>query len=115
MKTPEWIQPAIWGMICGGIGTVMVGFSYGGWVLPETAKQMETASAELAIIKAFTPLCVARAESQTDNLAALKTEIKWKRDDFVIGVGWVDDVSQDYRSEVAKVCATSLIEAMNAK
>ena len=45
---------------------------------------METASAEAAVVQAFTPLCVAKAEQQPEKLMPLKDEASHKRDDFVI-------------------------------
>jgi dienelactone hydrolase len=99
-------------MVCGGIATVVIGFSWGGWVTTGTAGQMETASAKAAVIHEFTPLCVAIAEPQLDKLAELKELSSWKHDDFVADAGWVDNVSELYRADVAGVCASTLIEGM---
>jgi dienelactone hydrolase len=112
MKISESVKPAIWGMIGGGIATMVIGFSWGGWITQGTAGQMESASAEAAVVQAFTPLCVARAEPQLDKLAELKGLSSWKQSDFVTEAGWVDNVSDKYRDEVAGVCASTLIEGM---
>jgi len=112
MNTKESVKPAIWGMIGGGIATMVIGFSWGGWITQGTAGQMESASAEAAVVQAFTPLCVARAEPQLDKLAELKGLSSWKQSDFVTEAGWVDNVSDKYRDEVAGVCASTLIEGM---
>jgi hypothetical protein len=112
MKIPESVKPAVWGMVCGGIITMVVGFYWGGWITPGTAGQMETASAKAAVIQEFTPICVARAEPQLDKLAELKELSRWKHNDFVTEAGWVDSVSDQYRSDVAEVCALTLIESM---
>ena len=114
MKFPVYVKPAIWGMIGGGIAAMVIGFSWGGWVTKGTAGQMETASAKAAVILAFTPLCVAKAEPQMDKLAELKDLSRWKHDDFVVEAGWVDNVSEKYRDDVAGVCASTLIEGMKA-
>jgi hypothetical protein len=76
---------------------------------------METASAEAAIVLAFTPLCVAKAEQQPEQHVLLKNEGKWQRDDFVIKAGWVDNVSEKYRSAVAEACALTVVEGMEVK
>ena len=73
---------------------------------------METASATAAVVQAFTPICVARGESQIDKLAELKAMSAWKHDDYVTEAGWVDNVDEEYRSEVAVTCAATLIEGM---
>ena len=112
MKIPESVRPAIWGMVGGGIATVIIGFNWGGWITAGTAGQMENASAKAAVIQAFTPLCVAKAEPQMDKLAELKEVSKWKHNDFVAEAGWVDNVSDKCRDDVAGACASTLIEGM---
>lgn len=112
MNVKESVQPALWGLVCGGIATMVIGFSWGGWVTMGTAGQMEKASVTAAIVKEFTPLCVASAEPQLEKLAALKELDSWKQDDFVTEAGWVDNVSDQYQSDVAEVCALTLIEGM---
>lgn len=112
MKVPESVKPAIWGMIGGGIATMVIGFSWGGWITAGAAGQMEDASAKAAVIQAFTPLCVAKAEPQLDKLAELKELSSWKYSDFVADAGWVDNVSDQYRDDVAGVCASTLVEGM---
>ena len=111
MKT-DWIKPTVWGVIGGAIGAMVVGFSWGGWVTGGTAIKMERASAEEAVVLAFTPLCVAKAEQQPEKLAPLKAESSYRRDDFVIEAGWVDNVSEKYRTDVARACASTLVEGM---
>jgi hypothetical protein len=76
---------------------------------------METASAKSASVLALTPLCVAKGEQQQDQLAALKKEGTWNRGDFVTKAGWVSNVNEKYRSDVARACASTLVEAMDAK
>jgi hypothetical protein len=114
MKVPEWVKPAAWGAIGGAIAAIIVGFAWGGWVTGGTAGLMETASAEAAVVQAFTPLCVAKAEQQPDKLVPLQEESSYQRDNFVIEAGWVDNVSEEYRTEVATACASTLVEGMKA-
>ena len=115
MNVPGWVKPATWGLIGGAIAAIVIGFAWGGWVTGGTAVEMEAASAEAAIVQAFTPLCVAKAEQQPEKLAPLKEESSYQRDDFVIEAGWVDNVSEKYRTEVATACASTLVEAMEAE
>jgi hypothetical protein len=100
-------------MVGGGIITMIIGFSMGGWITAGTAGQMERASAKAAVVDAFAPICVAVAEPQVDKLAELKELSSWKHKDFVAEAGWVDNVSEEYRSDVAGACASTLIEGMN--
>jgi len=114
MSISASIKPAAWGAVGGAIAAMVIGFAWGGWVTAGSARQMETASAEAAILQAFTPLCVAKAEQQPGQHKLLKAESSWKRGDFVINAGWVDNVSETYRSKVAKLCATTVVEGMEA-
>ena len=114
MKVPEWVKPAAWGAIGGAIAAIIVGFAWGGWVTGGTAGLMEAASAEAAVVQAFTPLCVAKAEQQPEKVVSLEKESRYQRDNFVIEAGWVDNVSEKYRSEVATACASMLVEGMKA-
>jgi hypothetical protein len=115
MTVPEWIKPAAWGVVGGMIAAIVVGFVWGGWVTGGTATQMAATSAESAIVQAFTPLCVAKAEQEPDQLVLLKEESSWQRDDFVVEAGWVANVNEKYRGEVADACAIAVLEAMEAE
>jgi hypothetical protein len=108
------VKPALWGAVGGAIAAMVVGFAWGGWVTGGKAGVMAADSAEAAIVLAFTPLCVARAEQQPDQRELLQKESRWSRDTFVIKAGWVANVAEKYRSEVARVCATAIVEAMDA-
>ena len=112
MNIHQSVKPAIWGMVCGGIATMVIGFSWGGWITAGAAGQMERASAQAAVVGVFTPICVAGAEPQLDKLAELKELSSWKYKDFVTKAGWVDNVAEEYRTEVAGACATALIQGM---
>jgi hypothetical protein len=114
MNVPASVKPAVWGAIGGAIAAIIVGFAWGGWVTGGTAVEMATAGAETAVVEALTPLCVVKAEQQPEKLAPLKEESSYQRDDFVIEAGWVDNVSEEYRNEVATACATTLVEGMEA-
>ncbi len=115
MNVRESAKPAIWGAIGGAIAAIVIGFYWGGWITGGTAGKMEAASAEAAIVQAFTPLCVAKAEQQPEQIVLLKEESNWQRDDFVIKAGWVNNVSEKYRSAVAEACASTVVEGMKAE
>lgn len=115
MNVSEAVKPAVWGMIGGAIAAIIIGFAWGGWVTGGTAGKMVAASAEEAIVLAFTPLCVAKAEQQPEQLVLLKKEDGWNRGDFVVKAGWVANVSEKYRSAVAKACALTAVEGMKVE
>jgi hypothetical protein len=115
VNVPASVKPAVWGAIGGAIAAIVIGFAWGGWVTGGTAGRMETASAKSAVVQAFTPLCVAKAEQQPEKILLLKEAGTYQRDDFVIEAGWVDNVSEKYRADVATACASTLVEAMETE
>lgn len=115
MNTLNWVKPTTWGAIGGAIAAIAIGFSWGGWVTVGTASQMETASAKAAVVQAFTPLCIARAEQEPGKLVVLREESSWKHKESVINAGWVDNVSKHYRTQVARNCATVLMQGAAAE
>jgi hypothetical protein len=112
MSLPEATKPALWGAVGGAIVAIVIGFAWGGWVTGGQASKMQAAGAESAIVQAFTPLCVAKAEQEPEQIALLKEERRYQRDNFVVDAGWVDNVSEKYRSDVADTCADTIIEGM---
>ncbi len=32
MRLPDWVKPAVWGIVGGAIVAIIVGFAWGGWV-----------------------------------------------------------------------------------
>lgn len=115
MKVPEWVKPAAWGVIGGAVAALIIGFAWAGWVTAETATRMverQAESGEAAVVQALTPLCVANAEQQPDQIPLMRNESMWERDDFVIEAGWVDSVSEEYRTPVARACAEALMKGI---
>lgn len=112
MEVPQSAKPLAWGVIGGAILAMVIGFNWGGWVTGGKAQNMKEASAEAAVINALTPICVAKAEQQPDQLIGLQAESDWKRDDFVIKAGWVDTVKKEFRQPVAEACASIAVQGM---
>lgn len=112
MNIPAAVMPAIWGAVAGAVVAMVIGFTWAGWVTGGTAERMMLTSAEDAVVLSLTPLCVAKAEQEPEQLAQLKETSRWQRRNFVIEAGWVDNVNETYRSEVATECASVAVAAM---
>ena len=112
MKIPAQVKPAIWGAIAGAVAAMIIGFVWGGWVTGGTSEKNAGAAAQTAVVQAFVPLCVAKAEQQPEQLPLLKKESSYSRYDFVVKAGWVSDVAEKYRRDVAESCASTIVEAM---
>lgn len=111
MHTPAWIKPASWGIVVGAVAAIGIGFSWGGWQTAGGAAQLAANRAQAAVVAAVTPACVARAETEPKQVAALKAADSWDRSDFVIKAGWVNSVNAQYRDGVAGSCASAVLAA----
>lgn len=110
-----WFKPAAWGVIVGAVATMIVGFSWMGWVLGGTAEQMAVERANSAVIVALTPSCVARFLQQPNAAAKLAEFQKidsWRQREFVEEGGWATPRgSKTPNSGVATACAEELVKA----
>jgi hypothetical protein len=114
MKLPTQVKPAAWGIIGGAVAAMIIGFAWGGWVTGGTSERNAAAAAQTAVVQAFVPLCVAKAEQQPEQILLMKKESAYSRYDFVIKAGWVSSVTETHRRSVAESCATAIADAMDA-
>lgn len=115
MPVPVQAKPAIWGAVGGAVAAMIIGFAWGGWVTGGTSEKNAGVASQAAVVQVLVPLCVAKAEQQPDQLAALKKESSnYSRREMVIKAGWVSNVADKYRSDVAEGCASAVVEAMDA-
>ncbi len=83
---PQWIKPGIFGAVVGAIALAIVGFTLLGWVGANTAESMAVERADAAVVKALVPVCVARAQMDSETgpllqeLAGMTS--KWDRRSF---------------------------------
>lgn len=85
------IKPALWGGVIGALAVTVVGFSWGGWVTGESARQRANGAAEAAVVAALVPLCVDKFKQGADAatmLVALRNTNSWQRGSFVENGGW---------------------------
>jgi hypothetical protein len=111
----SWLKPAVWGAILGAMATMIVGFSWMGWVLGGTAERMAVERASGAVVTALTPSCIARFMQQPNAAAKLKelqSTDSWKQRDFVEAGGWATPTGEAApNSGVAGACAEHLMKA----
>jgi len=110
-----WLKPAVWGAIIGGVVTMILGFSWMGWVLGGTAERMALERANAAVVVALTPTCVSRFMQQPNaavKLKELQTIDSWKQREFVEAGGWATSSGDETpNSRVATTCAEVLVKA----
>ena len=106
----------IQGMVIGAVASMVIGFSWGGWVLGSTAHRLAADQASTAVVAVLTPICVEKFLQNSDaqaNLAALREiSTNWQQGQYVEKGGWArrpGATSSDY--ELARACAAKLTEA----
>lgn len=113
MKIP-WLKPAVWGVISGSVATMIVGFSWMGWVGGGTAERMAVERASSAVIVALTPSCVASFMQQPNATAKLAELLKidsWRQRQFVEEGGWATPRGDKTpNSGLANACAEQLVK-----
>lgn len=112
LSIPPWTKPAVWGAACGAAAMMIVGFSWGGWMLGATAERQAQQRADMALVADLVPLCVDRFRHQPDaaaRLAQLKQTSSWQRREFVEGGGWATlPGATRPNGQLASACAETL-------
>ncbi|MGB8632167.1 MAG: hypothetical protein WCD69_22785 [Xanthobacteraceae bacterium] len=107
------------GIAIGAVASMVIGFSWGGWVTGSTAIKLADERANTAVVTALTPICVEKFLQNSDakaNLAVLqKISTNWEQGDYLEKGGWATRpgaISPDY--QLARACAEKLAQAKTA-
>ena len=102
-----------WACVASAIVTMIIGFSWGGWVTGGTARSMAAATGEDAVTKRLAPICVVRFQQdpqKDEKLKAVKDTDSWQRGDYVKKQGWATmPGEQDPDGRVANECVKLLM------
>jgi hypothetical protein len=112
MHVSQWLKPAFWGVLVGAVGIMIMGFTWGGWVLGSSAERLAKDRADGAVTAVLVPLCVERFMGQADAAAKL-TEFQkgasWQQYHVIEQGGWATATgSQDPNAAVVRTCAQQL-------
>src|SRR6202008_1967461 len=107
------------GIAIGAVASMVIGFSWGGWVTSGTANKLAADQASTAVVAVLTPICVEKFLQNSDaqaNLSALREiSSNWQQGQYLEKGGWATRpgaTSSDY--ELARACAAKLVEAKAA-
>ena len=93
--------------------TMIIGFTWGGWVTGGTAREMAKVMAEDAVARRLASICVVRFEQdpgKDQKLKELKEMSTWQRGDYVKKQGWATMPGEkEPDSKVADECAKLLV------
>jgi hypothetical protein len=115
-----WIKPGIWGAVIGSILTMIVGFSWGGWMTSNSGRQEAVRHGDAAVVAALLPTCLAREKAdgaRTTKLGELKgMTSSYQQTDFVMKSGWATFPGSDEPNRgVAEACAAALLKTAEVK
>ena len=108
----ESVKRLLQGAFVGFAATAIIGFTWGGWTLGKTAKEMADKSAATAVVAALAPICADKFQHAADaaaNLTELKKVSSWQQGSFVEKGGWATLPGSDpANSAMAQACASLL-------
>lgn len=94
--------------------TMLVGFTWGGWVTQSTAEKMATAAAKLAVVERLAPICVAQFNQDPEReqkLQVLKDTTTFQQSQYVADQPWAIMPGEDKPdSQVTRECVKLLSE-----
>jgi alpha/beta superfamily hydrolase len=105
-------------LVIGALATVIIGFTWGGWVRGSTAQKMANDKVNAEIVTLYTPQCVKRFEAQTDmpaHWAALKkATADYDQQSFIEKAGFATlPGAKAANDDVADACANQLTTALS--
>ncbi len=102
-----------WSCVASAVVTMIIGFSWGGWVTGGTARSMAQVTGDEAVVKRLAPICVVRFTqdpSKDQKLKEVKDTDTWQRGDYVKKQGWATmPGEQEPDGRVADECVKLLM------
>lgn len=102
-----------WSWVAAAVVTMIIGFSWGGWVTGGTARTTAEVVAQDAVVQRLAPICVVqsgRDPARAVKLVALKEESVWQRGEYIGKQGWATMPGErEPDRRVAEACATLLM------
>ena len=86
-ETTAKIKYGVWGLICGAIIVMIIGFAWGGWTTSGTTRTMTRE----AVLASQAAICVAqfmKQPNQDEKLKALAEVSSWQRAEVIEKGGW---------------------------
>ncbi len=129
MKTPSFLSPYVdgnsptrlfQGLVVGVVGTLIIGFTWGGWLIGSTVDQMVETASRTATVEALAPICADKferaASADGDLITKLAAVDSWRRDGYLMKAGWVTfPGGAKPNDNVADACAKLLTKALELK
>jgi len=102
------VKYGVWGLICGAVIAMIIGFAWGGWTTSSTTEKMS----EEAVLASQAAICVAqfiKLPNHKEKLKELEELSTWKRAEFIEKGGWDIMPGQEKASfYVSRACSDGL-------
>ena len=102
------IKFGVWGLVCGAVIAIIIGFAWGGWTTAGTTKTMS----EEAVLASQAAICVAQFMKEPNNEEKLKEFegiSSWKRSNLIEKGGWdIMPGQKEADDGVSQACANGL-------
>ena len=107
-ETAAKIKYGVWGLICGAVIAMIIGFAWGGWTTSGTTQTMT----KEAVLASQAAICVAqfmKAPNHQEQLQAFEKVSSYQRSTFIEKGGW-DKMPGEEKADaaVARACADGL-------
>ena len=99
------VKYGVWGLICGAVVAMIIGFAWGGWTTSGTSQT----KSDTAVLASQAAICVAQFMKDPSKLKELEGIESYKRSEFIEKGGWDKMPGQkEATSGVANACVTGL-------
>ena len=117
----ESLKRLLQGAAAGAIATIIIGFSWGGWMLGSTAKKLATDETRSAVVTIAAPACAEHFvnKANDEKWAEYQKVDTWRRDTFIKEAGYttVTGLVNDYStsSAIADACVKALNKLLETR
>ena len=129
MKVPSFLSPFVdgdspkrlfQGLAAGAIGTMVIGFGWGGWNVGSTVEEKVEAAGVSAMVAALAPICADKferaAKADNDLIVKINAVDSWQRNAYLKQAGWTTFPGEaEPDNDVAEACATLLNTSLKLK
>ena len=104
-----------WACVATAVLTMIIGFSWGGWMTSSGADRLATDRSRTAVTTALVPVCLEKSKSDpavSRKLVVLKAlPSSYDQREAVLNDGWASIGSGEANRDVADACASELLKA----
>ncbi len=112
-ETEVKVKYGVWGLICGAVVAMIIGFAWGGWTTSSTSQEKSDA----AVLASQAAICVAqfiKEPKSQERLNEFEKIESYKRSEFIEKGGWDKMPGQkEASSGVARACVTGIEALIN--